>query len=323
MHFYDLFNALKDDADFFMAHNSSKKWYKELRPLPENAYYVPYYEPGKYDLAIFDVDQQCVNPLLGKSKLFAEMNALVKDIPVIVINHGCPVYPEYLKVGPDETFEYAEKKCKRDMRQLVGDRFMVVNSHKAASEDEWGWGYPIIHGMNPDDWRDEIKEPRVFTALSPAGCDLYYNREIMNEAAQLLEEKHKITLWWAKINVQTESSFDAYRDFLGRSLVYLDVSYRTPMNRARTEAMLSGCCVVQVEGAHDLNRFVENGKNMVIVKNDPVKIADKVADLIENNYQEAIKIGQAGKKTAIEKFNYKRYRQDWLDVIAKHLWIKK
>lgn len=320
MHFHDLFNALKDHADFYLIHNSSKKWHYITRPLPNNAQYVPYYEKGKYDFAILDLDQQCVNKRMGKSILYQEMKALITDIPVFVINHGTPVYPEFLKIGDDESFEYAEKKCKRDIKEMVGDVPMIVNSYKSATIDEWGWGIPIWHGMNPKDWWDLEKEPRVFTALSPAGCDKYYNREMMNEVSQILRDKFGITLWWARVNAKTEESFDTYREFLGRSLVYLDVSFRTPMNRGRTEAMLSGCCVVQVEGAHDIEKFVVPNKNMVIVPNDPLAIAKKVAKLVTTQQNTAKKIGQAGKKTALEKFNYERYKKDWLSLIKKHIW---
>jgi hypothetical protein len=320
MHFWDLFNALKDDAEFFLCLNSSKKWYYETRPLPENASFVPYYEPGKYDFAILDVDQQCVNPDLGKSQIYKEFRDLITDIPVIVINHGSPVYPEYLKIGDDQTFDYAEKKCKRDMRELVGGRPMVINSFRGKTDHEWGWGNPIHHGMNPEDWFDLPKEPRIFTALSPAGCDLYYNRETMCEVSRILEEKYRLTLYWARVNVDTEKTFDTYRKFLGKSLIYLDTSFRTPMNRGRTEAMLSGCCVVQVEGAHDIEKFAVPDKNMIIVPNDPEKIAKKLSDLINNHYQDCIKIGQEGKKTAIERFNYERYREDWLKLIKTIIW---
>ncbi|KKM88236.1 hypothetical protein LCGC14_1260810 [marine sediment metagenome] len=319
MHFWDLFNALKKDADFYLAHNSSKRWYAETRPLPENAQYVPYYEEGKYDLAILDVDQQCVNPNLGKTKLYLEMRDRIKDIPVVVINHASPVYPEYLRNNNEETLLHIEKRCKVDMRVLVGDRPMVTNSHQAASPYEWGWGHPIWHGMNPDDWFDLPKEPRVFTALSPAGCDVYYNREAMNEVVQELQNKYGIELWWARVNANTEKSFDHYRDFLGRSLIYLDTSFRTPINRGRTEAMLSGCCVVQVEGAHDLDKFAKHDENMIIVPNKPKKIAKMVADLLENDYKKCVEIGQNGRKMALKTFNYKRYRQDWLDFIAQIL----
>jgi len=320
MHFWDLFNALKDDADFYFIHNSTKTWFYETRPLPENAQFVPYYEPNKYDLAILDVDQQCTKPNMGKSKLYKGLNQLIQDIPKIVINHGSPVWPEYHKIGDDQSFEYAEEKCKKAMREIVGDNPMVVNSYQSATLDEWGWGIPIWHGMNPDDWWDLPKEPRVFTSLSAGGCDTYYNRECMHEVATHLDRKYGIKLNWARINVETGKSFDKYREFLGRSLVYLDTSVRTPMNRARTESQLSGSCVVQVEGAHDLERFVKPNENMIIVPNNPEYIADVVHSLLETQYEQCLAVGQAGKKTALENFNYKRYREDWIKQLSLYVW---
>lgn len=311
MHFYDLFNALKNDAEFYLAYNTWRPWFKHLRSLPENARMVPYYEPGKYDLAILDIDQQCVNKRMGKSIVYQQFNALIQDIPKIVINHGTPVNPEFCKIGDDMTFEQAEESCKKQIKEMVGNNIMVVNSFKAS--EEWGWGLPIIHGMNPDDWLDLPKEPRVFTALSPAGLDLYYNRECIIRVAQLLEEK-EYQLYWARVNPPNDE-FHFYREFLGRSLIYIDTSIRTPMNRGRTEAMLSGCCVVQVKGAHDLERFAIDGENMILVPNKPEKIAEILIDLIENQYERCVKIGQEAKKTAIKLFNYERYRADWLDLL--------
>lgn len=309
-HFYDLFTAMDKDADFFLLPNNWRPWFRDIRPLPRNASFVPYLEKEKYDLAIIDVDQQCVLPEFGKSKVFRRMKEITEGMPRVVINHGGPVYPEKLRYANYETLEQAEDRCRDTMRKLVKGIPMVVNSHAAASEKEWGWGTPIWHGISPDNWLDLPKEPRVFTALSPGGTDTYYNRERMNEVAGRLED-YGYTLYWAKINVGEEK----YKDMLGSSLIYLDTSFRTPMNRARTEAMLSGACVVQVEGAHDLEMFAKDGENMVIVPDNTDAICRTIVDLIENRYHEAVDIGQSGKETAIEKFNPSRYRDDWMNLI--------
>lgn len=322
MHWWDFFNALKEDANFYMVNNNHRSWRDErflaARPIPENVTFVPYYEKGKYDFAVLNVDQQVMNPQLGKSKLMMELLELIKDIPITVINHGSPVYPELLATE-GVTFEEAEKICIDMTKKLVGDRPMITNSYDAASDKEWGFGYPIIHGLSKDDWWDLPKEPRVFTALSIAGFDEYYNRAVMNETASQLKRDYGHTVWWAKNNVDTHTSWDRYREFLGRSLIYLDTSFRTPMNRARTEAMLSGCCVVQVKGAHDLKRFAKDGENMILVDNKPEKISMLLNDLLEKRYDECIKIGKAGKETAIKLFNRERYRQDWLKYIKEVL----
>ena len=325
MHWWDLFNALKDDADFYLIDNSWRSWRRKeflaARPIPANTHFVPFYEPGVYDFAILNIDQQCVNTKLGKSVVYSELNGLIRDIPKVVINHASPVYPEYLMTS-EMTKEQAEDECRSIVKKMVGDNVMVTNSFQAATEAEWGWGNPIWHGLDATEWLDLPKEPRAFTALSPAGCDEYYNRDCMNEVIRQFGINYGYELYWAKMNVKTDGSTDDYKTFLGRSLLYVDTSFRTPMNRARTEAMLSGCCVVQVKGAHDLERFAKDGENMVLVENKPQLIANTLVDLIENRYEEAVRIGQAGKAMATATFNRERYRQDWLKLINDKLGIK-
>ena len=192
---------------------------------------------------------------------------------------------------------------------------MVVNSHAAASEKEWGFGIPIIHGMDTGEWYDLPKEPRAFTALCPLGSEKYYNRKRMSEVSDILDDQYGYLLQYARMNVDTGNSFESYRQYLGRSLLYVDTSFRTPMNRARTEAFLSGCCVIQVEGAHDLKRWAKDGENIILVPNDPQKIADIIAKLLHSGYQKAIQIGQKGKEMAIREFNPERYRRDWLTLL--------
>jgi len=325
MHYHDLFNALSDVADFYLINNIWRSWRKKdyiaARPIPDNVKFVPYYEPGIYDFAILNVDQQCVNKQLGKSIVYQEFHERIKDIPQVVINHGSPVYPEFL-MTQEMTKQQAEEECRRIIKEMIGDAVMVTNSYQAASNKEWGFGYPIVHGLNADEWFDLPKEPRIFTALSTAGCEEYYNRDCLNEVIRKLAQNYGYELYWAKMNVRTDGNFDDYKTFLGRSLIYLDVSFRTPMNRARTEAMLSGACVVQVKNAHDLERFAEDRKNIILIDNSPEMIADVLVDLIENKYEETCIIGQAGKTTAKEKFNRERYRQDWIRLITDKLGIK-
>jgi len=325
-----MFNALKDDADFFLIDNPAKEWRREeylaARPIPDNVTFVPYYEKGKYDFAILNVDQQCINEKLGKSKVVKELNEVIQDIPKVFINHATPVYPEFVCTDgitkPD-----GEKIVRKMIMDIIGDNVMVVNSYKSVQE--WGSGYPIWHGISADEWLPMKKEPRVCTAVSAGGCDEYYNRALMNRVAQKLPEINGHILWWAKKNSSklyrmgdTYTKRENYQKFLGQSLVYFDGTFRTPMNRGRTEAMLSGCCVVQVEGAHDLERFAEDGKNMIIVPNDVDKIIETIDDLLENRYEEAVEIGKNARATAIKYFNRKQYRESWLKLINEKILCK-
>lgn len=321
-HQWDMINALSNDCEFTYCLNVKRQWDKTQRPLPENLNFVTHYDAGTYDVAILHIDQQVIVSDHQKRLIYDQFNSVITDIPKIVINHGTPVFPEVIFMAPEEfdssmSQEEIGEACIEIVQELIGDNTMVVNSYRAAGESEWGFGIPIIHGLNPAEWWDLPKEPRAFTALSSYGFDAYYNRKCMIEAHDELLNNYGHTLNYANLNVSTNHSPEAYKEFLGKSLLYIDTSYRTPMNRARTEAFLSGCCVVQVEGAHDLERWAKPGENIILVKNDPKEIARLIADFLENRYREAIAIGQRGKEMAIREFSPERYRVDWLSLFSR------
>lgn len=317
-HQTDMVSALVDDCDFYFALNVKAQWDHNKRKMPPNVNFVTHYEPGYYDMAILHIDQQVIAPSDRKRIIYEDFNKVIDDIPKVVINHGSPVLNEWFERNHiDCSGGAGEQICREEIRKIVGTNVMIVNSHAAASEKEWGFGYPIVHGLCPSQWINLPKEPRVFTAVSPGGFDTYYNRACLQKVSKILDERFGYTLHHARVNVDTDKSPDAYRRFLGSSLIYFDPSVRTPMNRARTEAFLSGCCVVQVEGAHDLERWAVNGKNIILVPDDPDQIAATIADLIENRYGYAAAIGQAGKQMAEKEFGYDRYRRDWLTLIGE------
>ena len=315
-HQWDMIRALRNDCEFFYCLSVFTDWNTSKRPLPPEINFVTHYEPGLYDLAILHIDQGVIAPNCQKRMIYEHFNSVITDIPKIVLNHGTPVFPEYFSgLGLSLSAEEAEKRCIDAVRKLVGENVMVVNSHTAATEKEWGFGVPVVHGMDAAEWYDLLKEPRAFTALSHAGYDMYYNRECMKKVSDVLNEQYGYRFYYARVNINTGNSIDAYKQFLGKSLLYVDTSFRTPMNRARTEAFLSGCCVIQVEGAHDLERWAIDGENIVLVPNDPQKIAEVIAELLHDGYQKAIQTGQKGKEMAIQQFNPERYRKDWLQLM--------
>jgi len=304
----------------------TRKWGEQARPLPKHVKWVPYYEPGKYDLAILHVDQQCLSPRIayGKSMVFREVKAQIKDIPIIVINHGTPVYPEVFtqfaqEAGLGNTEEAGEEWARREMKKLMeGVSVMVVNSHKA--KEMWGFGKTIIHGLDPEDWWDLPKEPRVVTFISPGGIgEKYYGRRFFRETRQVLRRKYGVELVWIGQDKYC-ASWDDYRNFLGRSLVYFNPTIGSPMPRTRTEAMFSGCCVVTTP-YQDADRFIKNGVNGFLVNVNPQEAAKVIADCIFN-YQKSVEIGQKGKETAKKLFNGKRFRKDWFDLIKFVLKVK-
>jgi len=334
-HQYELFKL--PFAEFHLLIQPIRKWALSSRPLPDNVKFVSHYEPGKYDLAIFNLDQQCIDPALGKSKLFRAMDKLVTDIPKIVIEHGTPCWPE----------KYKTEKIVRKTKWLTRNfDAVVVNSHQAKKD--WGQGTTIIHGLDPKEWYDLPKEARLVTSISPAGLDRYYNRRLLESVKGMLSERGI-----RHVHIMSDIVFadpEDYKEFLGRSLLYFNPTWQSPMPRSRSEAMLSGCCVITTfnqdedtfidgafragvinanPGSEDYNTaicdyadgLIERKVNGFLVKNNPWLITDLIEHLLLRRYKEAKEIGQRGKVTATLLFDQTRYQDEWRHLIAKVLKI--
>jgi len=305
--------------------NHTRKWDERVRLMPEHLKWVPYYEDSKYDLAILHVDQQCLLPRLGKSILFREVFSIVKrKIPIIVINHGTPVYPElFIQMAEQDGYgnkeENGEAWARDKMKELLqGVDAVVVNSYEA--QKQWGFGQTIIHGLDKEEWFDLRKEPRVVTFISPAGIgQKYYGRRLFNETREILKEEYGIESIWISEDFKP-GNWNEYREFLGKSLVYFNPTIGLPMPRTRTEAMFSGCCIVTTRH-QDADIFIKDGENGFICKDNPEDAAKKIAWCIEH-YKESVEIGQKGKQTAYELFSGERFRSDWISLIEKTLKTK-
>jgi hypothetical protein len=378
-HTHQLFNI--PNTEWFILQNNVKRWNYFSRPMPENVHYVPHYEPCLYDVAVLDVDQQCVDPRIGKGNLYRQLNNEIQDIPKIVINHGTPCWPENwesaghkrwsLPLGFDDSqlknvLEYQRKflveggktllsgeEIEIDgMEKMVGRNKMVVNSFK--SREQWGWGKVIIHGLNSDEWWDLPKSPRSVSMISTGGLDYYYGRDFLNSMINRLAEDYGLKhTWvahpahWTIYDSDLLSQFcgwDAYRDFIGRSMIFFNPTRESCMPRARTEAMLSGCCILttayqdedkfisgdirpiwaESTGVKDfidkIDKYIKEVEiNGFLVPENPLAVATLIHYLIYNNPKECLKIGQRGKQTAIELFHCDRFNKQWRDLLESEI----
>lgn len=326
--FEQLKMAKKYPVKFHYFMNNVRKWVAgpendpPARPEPstwlskDQFEWVTAYEPGKYDVAILNVDQQHVNPDIGKGHLYKQLNATIQDIPKIVINHGTPNYAEMYEedfvINGGEVQESQGKRYIPGMKELIGDNFMIVNSYEAVKR--WGWGYPIIHGLDPKEWWDLPKEPRITISLSPGGLDDYYNRQLLSYIKTRVREKVGTDISHITVNYKAKS-WDDYRFFLGSSLIYINPTKDSPMPRSRTEAMLSGCCVLTSK-YHNADEFIQHGKNGFIVPDNPLSYAEALYQLLNYNYRECLEIGKKGRETAIKLFDINRYHKDVWEVLT-------
>lgn len=305
-------------VEFYWLENNVRKWTKySPRPMSPNVNWVTHYEPGKYDIALLHLDQQAADPAIGKGQLYRELNEVIQDIPKIVFNHGTPMWDEKftedLVINGGEVLSSRGPRMMDGIKKIVGDNFMIVNSYEAV--DRWGWGYPLIHGMAADEWWDLPKEPRVAVMISPGGLDKYYNRQLLTAIKSAVYEKSGLHVYHITVNYKAQD-WDDYRQFLGKSLIYINPTLDSPMPRSRTEAMLSGCCVLtsKYHGAED---FIEHGVDGFIVPDNPASYAETIHELVNNHYQETVEIGKRGKEKAKKIFSPERYQKDLYNIIAQ------
>lgn len=319
---YELLKLMDNyDVEFSYLENNVRRWSKySPRPQHPKLKWVQSYEPGKYDIAILHLDQQAADPAIGKGQLYRQLNEVIQDIPKIVINHGTPMWDEMftedMVINGGTILDRKGKPREIDgIKKIVGDNFMIVNSYTAAKR--WGWGYPLIHGMDKDEWWSLPKEPRAVIQQSPAGLDKYYNRQLLTAIKG--RTKEKVGQFITHVGVDfIPGNWDDQREFLGRSLIYINPTLDSPMPRSRTEAMLSGCCVITSKH-HDAELFIEQGVNGLIAPDNPESYAETIYQLINYNYKEAVEIGQRARETAIKYFNPERYQKDLWFIITEIL----
>ena len=323
---YEILKLAKNyDVKFSYLENNVRRWSKySPRPEPttwlneDQFEWVQEYEPGKYDVAMLHLDQQAADPAIGKGQLYRQVNEVIQDIPKIVINHGTPMWDEAftedMVINGGQMLDRNGKVKKLDgIKKIVGDNFMICNSYMAVKR--WGWGYPLIHGIPVDEWHDHPKEPRTIVQLSPAGLDKYYNRQLLSYIKSAVNEKTGHFPTHIPVDFVPQD-WDEQRLVLGSALIYISQTLDSPMPRSRTEAMLSGCCVL-TSRYHDAELYIEHGKNGFIVPDNPLSYAEAIYHLMNYNYKEAVQIGQRGKETAMKYFNTERYQKDLWHILTE------
>lgn len=325
-HQYDMLKIAKSNrVKFSYLENNVRRWAKYSgRPEPttwlnkDQFEWVQYYEPGKYDVAILHVDQQIIDPLIGKGQTYRALNKIIQDIPKIVINHGTPMYDPYEEdVVINGGMAQTRKGLRRldGMKELIGDNFMVVNSYDSVSR--WGWGYPLIHGLSKEEYFDLRKEPRVVLPLSPGGLDKYYNRSLCTAIKGAVRERTGLDVMHTNVNIEfNHDNWAEYREFLGSSLIAIFPFKDSPMPRSRTEAMLSGCCVLSSR-YHGAEEFISHGIDGFIVPDNPLSYAEAIHLLINDCYKEAVEVGQRAKEKASTLFDINRYHDQLYDLLVK------
>ena len=318
-------------------------------------HYVTHIKKGYYDLAILHVDQQCIylpekGDRISKGRLYIEVNDYIKkvdpNLPIFVINHMTPFHDKYKGAF---VVEY--------IKSVVGDNFMIVNSYEA--QKQWGFGKVLTHGLESSEWgfdidhfnktgekKDAIKEPRCIIVLSPRGMEKAYRRIFLRHTMRILKADYKLDCEWVGVTKKFDT-FDDYRDFLAKSLVFFNPTWQSPRPRSRTESMMSGCCVVSTP-YQDADTFINSGRLRYTkldsgetktdlkydkdttgfltsqephkdprVMDNPQVAADLIKTLVQDMPDVALQVGKQGREMAKKEFSKKGFDKKWADLLIE------
>lgn len=304
-HLYRLATCLP--VAFTVAAIRQPTWNIAQRPIPPNVSFVAEaaIRPADYALALLHLDQWC-DRLNLRALPFRIMKQITKDLPQVIIMHGTP----------------DSERNRQAILRLVGDLPVVCNSLQAAAEWDGGeerldcYGLPqfraIIHGY-VDDFFNYPLDKRAEAITICSGGEL--SREY--HGLPLVERlKRDVDLVWygPRGDRDWKVDYTEYRELLASSLIYFSPTRRAPMPGARTEAMLSGCCVVTTPG-NDAENFINSWVNGVVVESYTAA-RDALRMLLEHPAI-AYNLGQAGRELALKIFDPKRYAADWQQIFAE------
>lgn len=284
-------------------------WNKAQRPIPTNfrgGVLREHISPGFFDVALMHLDQWCDRKNL-RALPYRVMSITAKDlgIPRLVIMHGTP----------------DNEQNRQNILRLMGDLPVVCNSVQAAEEWDNGEerddisGLPqfraIIHGYRVDEFMNYSLEHRrheIVSVCSGGSISAWYHgtpllKRLMREIP---------IVWWGPLGTRKwASNYLQYRQTMAETLIYFSPTSRGPMPGARTEAMLSGCAVVSMQG-NDIEQYLDGTNGLVA--DSFVGARGMLLDLLQEP-ERAWEMGQKGRETARQDFEHTRFVRDWLKVL--------
>lgn len=308
----------------------TRAWDFDQRPLPGNVVFRQWraIDVTQFDLAILHFDENVLAPENTNGALGPDWGAafrfFMEDVrlPKIAICHGTPQFHgQYDANYRGKDLLHVIEPTRKQLVDYLRDTPVVCNSHQAAKE--WGFHRSTViwHGFDPDEFPLALYERGILSPLGPAVMSRpHYRGYFLYQAvfenfpgefspsSLAVREPHR----WRFGNDYARAKFRNYVDEIRRYSIYFNPTLRSPMPRARGEAMMCGLVTVNANN-HDVDRFVTNGVNG-FYSSDPSELREYLLYLLRNP-DAARKIGTEGRKTATDVFHINRYLADWQALI--------
>jgi glycosyltransferase involved in cell wall biosynthesis len=278
-------------------------WEPSIRPAPPNFLgYVEHPDLQSYDVILSHLDNWCDRAEM-RGTPFRIMNLIGMQSAAkrIAIMHGTPDNEEN-RLNIERMFD----------RAPGGAPFMVCNSEQAYRD--WGFGpgrsRAIIHGYDVDEFSiSNQRQAWAVTCCSAGQISRSYH------GVPLLERiRREVPVLWVGLNGDLPyfDGYAAYREFLSHSLIYVHTGQRSPMPGARTEAMLSGCCIVTTSN-NDADKYIEDGVTGFLC--DSADSMIETLKMLLADPRQAYLVGKRGREAARSFFHKARFVDDWLSLL--------
>jgi glycosyltransferase involved in cell wall biosynthesis len=287
------YELCKLQCDFVMIVDKLHRWNERYRPLPNN---VTCFD--KSMLSVHHVERHDV-AIIHNYKQFQLLRECV--IPKIIIFH-CS------KQGQGDA-----EFCNEDLSEYI----LVFNSY--TDKERWNLKCPkqyvIWHGFDPNEWPVSDREinkaltvgRRISERDSICGYRIIQGLERSGIPIKLVGDN-------PALDIQSPESFTDLRRYYSKHAVYLNPTMRSPMPRARGEAMMSGIPIVTT-GFYDEEMFIEHGING-FVSNNINEIKEYTALLLADKDLQAT-MAQNVRRTALERFHISRFLNDWKKILSE------
>jgi glycosyltransferase involved in cell wall biosynthesis len=306
--------------------NMTRTWDMRQRPFPSNISFRSIREinPRDYDAAILHFDENILAPENTRGVIGGDWGKTFKwfmeniKIPKVAICHGTPQFFGQFDITFKEQEPMRVIEAERErLVDFLEDTLVVVNSYQAQREWSFKHSNVIWHGFDPSEFPQATYERGVISPFGPLVLSRpHYRGFFLYEKVfkDFPTQCQPATLYVPEPDILYNGNeyalgkFQNYMRELSRFSIYFNPTLRSPMPRARGEAMLCGLVTVSAKN-HDVECFIKNGWNGFF-SDDPEELRSYLVYLLKN--PDALrKIGGRGRQTAMDVFNHDRYLGEW------------
>jgi len=318
-----------------IASGFTNEWEYKQRPMRQNAVFrnLDEIDPDDFNIAILHFDENVLSPQNTNGVIGPEWGDNFKwfmkkiKIPKVAICHGTPqFYGQYNSPCNDSEVMQVIESARMKLVDFIGDTLVIVNSYQAQRE----WGFKkskvIWQGFDPMEFpvttynRGILTLGRVMRERPHYRGYHLFQEVFENFPEEFMPESYLVPdpseAYEKNTNAYALAKFRNYVDNIRQYSIYFNPTLRSPMPRARGEAMMCGLATVSANN-HDVDLFIKNGVNG-FYSNDPYELREYLLYLLRNP-DKCRQIGIEGRKTAMDIFNHDRYLKAWEETIAEIL----